>query len=140
MTSTEIRALVQRIYDDVYIPQRADRVDDYYSNDCELTDSAIPDLCLGTEVIKQLIETYRSAMSDMEYEVIDMIVEDDRVAFEFRASGRHTGDGLGIPATNRRIETKGMVMATVRDGKIACVRQYWDRLSMYQQLGQVPPL
>ena len=128
-------AFVQRIYDEVYTAQRADLVDDFYSATCDLADPSLPGACVGTDMIKMLIQVYADALSELRYEVVDIIVDGDRVAFEFRADAVHTGTFQGVAATNKPIHVAGMVMATITDGKVSQVHQYWDQLSLYTQLG-----
>jgi predicted ester cyclase len=52
--------------------------------------------------------------------------------------GVHAGELLGIPATNTEVETEGIAIHRVRDGKIA---EYWsvtDVARVLQQVGALP--
>ena len=52
--------------------------------------------------------------------------------------GVHAGELLGIPATNKELETEGIAIHRVRDGQII---EYWsvtDVAHVLQQLGVVP--
>jgi predicted ester cyclase len=46
----------------------------------------------------------------------------------------HTGDQLGIPATNKRVKVTGISIAQIEDGKIVRGWDNWDQLAMQQQL------
>jgi predicted ester cyclase len=53
-------------------------------------------------------------------------------------SGTHTGDFMGIPATNKSFEVECMDMIRIEDGKCA---EHWgvtDMMSLMQQIGAVP--
>ena len=50
----------------------------------------------------------------------------------------HTGDGLGMPPTNKKLETTGISIVRVVDGKLAAGWQNWDMLGLLQQI-QVQP-
>ena len=50
----------------------------------------------------------------------------------------HAGELLGIPATNKEVETEGIAIHRVRDGKIV---EYWavsDIARVLQQVGALP--
>jgi predicted ester cyclase len=50
----------------------------------------------------------------------------------------HAGELLGIPATGNEVETEGLAVHRVRDGKIA---EYWavtDVARVLQQVGALP--
>ena len=52
--------------------------------------------------------------------------------------GVHAGELLGIPATNKEVETEGIAIHRVRDGKIV---EYWsvsDVARVLQQVGVLP--
>ena len=51
--------------------------------------------------------------------------------------GRHVGQALGGPPTNRPIEFVGVSMTRVRDGQIVEGWNVFDFLGMYQQIGWV---
>jgi predicted ester cyclase len=50
---------------------------------------------------------------------------------------RHAGDALGGPPTNRPVQFEGVTIARVKDGKFVEGWNFFDLLSMYQQLGWV---
>jgi predicted ester cyclase len=50
----------------------------------------------------------------------------------------HAGELLGIPPTNREVETDGIAIHRIRDGKIV---EYWsvvDVARVLQQVGALP--
>jgi predicted ester cyclase len=46
----------------------------------------------------------------------------------------HTGDGLGLPPTNKRVKITGITIAQIERGKIVRGWDNWDQLAMRQQL------
>ena len=75
---------------------------------------------------------------------IDVILEqDDTIATEYTSVATNTGplvmpDGTVLPPTGKQIETKGMEVAQLRDGKIAVHHMYWDNMAVARQLGLLP--
>jgi predicted ester cyclase len=63
------------------------------------------------------------------------VAEDDLVVSHIVGRGVHEGELLGIPATNRQVETDGIAIHRIRDGKIV---EYWavvDTARVLQQVG-----
>ena len=53
-------------------------------------------------------------------------------------TGKHTGAFFGIPATGKDVNVEGATLVKMRDGKIAEEQDFFDNLSLMQQLGQIP--
>lgn len=74
----------------------------------------------------------------------DVIIEQgDTIATEFTWAGTNTGplvlpDGTKLPPTGKRVQTKGMELVRVRNGKIATHHEYWDNMALAGQLGLLP--
>ena len=75
---------------------------------------------------------------------VDVILEQgDTVASEFTWVATNMGalvlpDGTELAPTGKRVETKGMELARVRDGKLAVHHSYWDNMALAGQLGLLP--
>lgn len=72
-----------------------------------------------------------------------IIEQGDTIASEFTWAATNTGplvqpDGTELPLTGKRIETKGMELVQVREGKVAVHRGYWDTMALAGQLGLLP--
>ena len=52
-----------------------------------------------------------------------------------RVTATHTGDGLGVPATNKPVEFWGFTLARVVDGQLVEGWNSFDFLGMYEQIG-----
>lgn len=93
----------------------------------------------GPEDVKKFVTEYRSAFSDVENTVEDMIGEGDRVVTRWKLQATHTGDFRGIPATGKRITMTGMgIFRFSEDGKVVESWDSMDQLGMLQQLGVIP--
>jgi predicted ester cyclase len=46
----------------------------------------------------------------------------------------HTGDHLGTPATNKKVQVTGITIAQIQNGKIIRGWDNWDQLALMQQL------
>jgi steroid delta-isomerase-like uncharacterized protein len=86
---------------------------------------------------KKLCQAFFSAFPDLHLTLNDLVAEGDKVAF-WTANCTHKGEFMGIPATGKRIEFKGIDVYRIADGKIAEVWASGDYLGMMQQLGAIP--
>lgn len=78
--------------------------------------------------------------SDFHHEIGEQIAEGEYVVTRIVGHGRHTGDFLGIPATNKDVTMEGIAIHRVVDGKIV---EHWgqvDGIGMLMQMGALPPM
>jgi predicted ester cyclase len=92
----------------------------------------------GPAGFKPFYRTFCGAFEDLRVEVVQTVVEGDRVAALCHVTGRHTGDALGGKATGRSIDFWGNTLGRVEDGRIVEGWNTFDFLTMYQQIGWVP--
>jgi steroid delta-isomerase-like uncharacterized protein len=83
--------------------------------------------------------TIIEALSESTMSIEDTIMTDEKMLFRWRSEGTHTGDLLGVPATNARISIRGVTIIHVTHGRVKEMWDYVDLLGVMQQLGVVPP-
>ena len=97
----------------------------------------------GVPGLRQFVSEFRAGMPDVHYVVDrltadDLVGEGDRVVQRLLATGTHTGNLFGIPATGRRISWTEIHIGRYEGGKLA---EHWgnvDVLGIFQQMGVVP--
>jgi predicted ester cyclase len=112
-------------------------LDDYIAEDFVAHNPPLPGVSLDREGMKEAAEIFRVATPGR-HEIKMQVAEGDLVVSHIVGRGVHAGEFLGIPATNREIETDGIAIHRVRDGKIV---EYWavvDVARVLQQLGVAP--
>lgn len=77
----------------------------------------------------------RHAMPDMRVTVNQILAEGDLVSVYWTASGTNTQEGLGFPATGKKIKIDGMTLFRIKAGKISEEWSVWDMLSVMRQAG-----
>ena len=92
-----------------------------------------------TELITE-IDRRDDAFSDFEIDVMPLDVGGDFAGAEWRVTMTHTGklvvrDGAVIDPTGLRVHLNGVTIAEFRDDRICSLRQYWDELTVFEQLG-----
>jgi steroid delta-isomerase-like uncharacterized protein len=63
------------------------------------------------------------AFPDLKLEVEDTAADADHVVVRWRVRANHKGNGLGIPATGRPVDFRGITWLTFKDGLIV---EGWD--------------
>jgi ketosteroid isomerase-like protein len=80
------------------------------------------------------------AFSDIELEVTPLDVAGEYACAEWRVAMTHSGaleikDAAVVEPTGLRITVNGATIAEFRGDRICSLRQYWDELSVFEQLG-----
>ncbi|MDH6517067.1 steroid delta-isomerase-like uncharacterized protein [Streptomyces sp. SAI-208] len=79
-------------------------------------------------------EGWRKAFT-FTFRVDDQIAQDDRVCTRWTWAGKHTGEFLGIPATEQNVTMTGTTWHRFRDGRICEGWWQYDRAGLMEQLG-----
>lgn len=95
----------------------------------------------GPEAFINLYRTFVAAFPDLKFNVQQVVVGDDMAAVRGIQTGTHKGNFLGmVPATGKKVEWTGTAIFRFNDqGRIVERWQDLDNLSLFQQLGVVPP-
>src|SRR5882724_5051348 len=138
-TAKANKALVRRWFEEVWNKGRAEAIDEMFAADGiahGLSDDAENPL-RGPADFKPFHETFRGAFPNIEVIVEDMIAEGDKVAARCSVRGKHTGDHLGVAASNAPVEFTGITIVRVKDGKIIEAWNNFDFLKMNKQIGAI---
>ncbi len=79
------------------------------------------------------------ALPDLRVAVHQAVAEGDMVAVYWTATGTNTGEGMGFPATGKRITIPGMTLFRFKDGKISEEWSVFNMASAMQQAGLCSP-
>ncbi|MGH8030436.1 MAG: ester cyclase [Arenimonas sp.] len=86
--------------------------------------------------IDNLISPFVRGIPDLEWTLrSEPIAAGDGIAYEWTLTGTNTGTFMGIPASNQKINLKGMSFVRVKDGKIIYKADYYDAATLNKQLG-----
>jgi predicted ester cyclase len=111
-------------------------IDEYIAEDFVAHNPPFPGVTLDRDGMKQASEISRVATPGR-HEITMQVAEGDLVVSQILGRGVHKGDLLGIPATNKDVETTGIAIHRLRDGKII---EYWSVVDIAQVLQQVGAL
>ncbi len=135
MTDT-LERLARRWFQEVWNEGRTSTIDELMGADARM--HGLGEDLVGPAAYKQFHAAYRGAFPDLHIEIEDVLADDDRVLIRWTATGTHTGDTLGPPATHRPARFGGMSLARVQNGQIVEGWNAFDEMGMSRQLGLVP--
>lgn len=94
-----------------------------------------PGQVAGPKGYRALFTELRSAFPDMKAEPIELVADDDAIAFAYTLTGTHQGPFMGIPATGKKVKIRGLQISKFSNGKMV---ERWgssDQLGILQQIG-----
>ncbi len=95
----------------------------------------------GPKGFKPFFRRFRQAFPDIHIAVEDAMVKGEKVATRCYVTGTHSGDGLGIAPTGKRIEFTGMCITQIEEGpRVVHAWNNFDFLRLYQQIGLLPEI
>jgi predicted ester cyclase len=138
MNTDKSRQVVTRYFEQVWNLGELDALDELMTTDYVNHSPSTPDPRPGPEGLKPIVRAMREGIPDLHYQILDMVVAQDKVAVYLRVTGTHDGVLFGMAPTGRRIDVRQMQIEYLRDGRIC---QHWrvtDELALMRQLGVVP--
>ena len=91
-------------------------------------------------MIKQYPAMLHSWFTEFRFNIETCVVSGEWVSLTDVVTAVHTGEFLGIPATGRKIEVRGMGMFRVVKGQIREIHTHFDAGAAMRQLGGAAPL
>ncbi len=93
----------------------------------------------GRAAIADWIAANLAAIPDLSIETHGVVLDGDRLVWEWRYRGAYTGRYPGLPAgRGQPIELRGASVMELRDGLIARETLYYDNGDFLRQVGAVP--
>jgi steroid delta-isomerase-like uncharacterized protein len=134
------KAIVRRLYEDVWNDRKLNLIDKLFAPSHALDEPTTSGSQMGPAAYKEQVNRFVAAFPDLHLEIDDLIGEKDKVVLSWVISGTHTGDFMGIPATNKKVSFEGITIIQIAGGKILDSSVRWDALGLMRQLGAVPSL
>jgi steroid delta-isomerase-like uncharacterized protein len=115
--SKENFAVARRWFEEVWNQRRDQTIDELLTpySVCRTDDGPIT----GREEFRARMHVpLLSAFPDLRVEVEGVTGQGDDVVVRWSAAGTHSGDGLGFPASGKKVVLRGITWVRVRDGKL----------------------
>lgn len=129
-------AIVRRLTEEGFVGGKVDVVDDTVAEHC-LDHDPMPGQPQGREGQRVTCQMVVDGLSDRSIKE-DYLAVGDKVVENWVFTGTHTGDFLGIPATGKQIQVRGLEIWRLENGKIAERWGVVDAAGVLEQLGLLP--
>jgi predicted ester cyclase len=138
MSSDRNKDLVRRYMQAIDDNQTSDWsvIDEFVAEDFVAHNPPAPGVSLDRDGMKAAAEIFRLATPGR-HEITMQVAEADLVGSHITGRGIHAGELFGIPATNAAVQTEGIAIHRIRDGKIV---EYWSVTDVARVLQQVGAL
>jgi steroid delta-isomerase-like uncharacterized protein len=130
--------LIQAFYDEMLGKGNLDKVDEFVTDDVVDHEQGMPGQPEGKDGVVFFVNAMRGAFSDIKATIGPSVESGDMASAEVTITGKHTGEFMGVPATDKSFEIEAMDIIRIEDGKCA---EHWgvtDNMALMQQIGAVP--
>lgn len=132
-------AALKRFYDEVMGKGNLKAIDELVADDFVEHYAPDPRIPANKAGLHQMMGMFRTAFPDLQITIEDLIAKGDKVWVYTTTRGTNKGEFMGMPATGKKIEVKGIDILRFVNGKAV---EHWglnDDYSMMVQLGVIPP-
>ena len=130
------KILVRRFFDEYLSTGDLDHVDELVSYDLKQHGVNMSD---GIEGLKAYMAPWYAAFPDLRFDILDMIAQGDLVGVRVRVGGTNSGEFMGRPPSNRKVEFIELDLFELEGEKIVAHWGVADTYAMHRQLGIAPP-
>lgn len=129
------RALAVRWFEEVWNERRDETIDDLIAEGGVAHLEGMPPA--GKEELKAARSSILDAVSDLRVTVEDTLAYGNDVVVRWRLRGTHDGPGLGLPASGKEVDARGMTWLRFEDGQIVEGWDAWNQGAFVASLAPV---
>jgi predicted ester cyclase len=112
----ELKARARRVWEEIFPSGNVDRLAEVIAED-SIDHGARPGELQGLVGVQQTMRWLGRVFSDQRWEIRQVIGEGEMVVVHCTLHARHTGDLMGIPATNREVSMDYVHILRFRNGQ-----------------------
>ena len=134
------RALARRWFEEVWNQGLEATIDELCAPDAVIHGLGEEGKVLvGPQHFRRFYNQFKRGLPDIRVTVDDVIAAGDQTAVRVTCRATHAGDGLGVPATGRKVECTGIVWIRWRDGRVAEAWNEFDAAGLTAQIAGPGP-
>jgi steroid delta-isomerase-like uncharacterized protein len=116
------------------------KVASFMADDVVYEDLAVGQVHEGKAAVGAFVQRTYVFSKDVRFVSVSEQGSGDSYAFEWEMIGTNTGEGAGLPATNKPFHIRGVSVGVLdSSGKIKHNRDYWNMADYLMQVGILPP-
>ncbi len=132
-------AIVRRWFEEVWNHGREASIDELFSADRAAYGLGDTEQDVrGPSEFKPFVANLRGVLPHTHIHLDDIFAEGDRVAVRVTLKGTHTGHGLGVSPSGRKVSIQGIIIVRLADGRIKEKWNSYDQLGLLRQIGALP--
>jgi steroid delta-isomerase-like uncharacterized protein len=133
--SEENKTLARRWFEEVWNRGSESAIEEMYHPDGRSIGFPESDSIInGPKEFADVCRKFRDIFPDIHVTVDDLVTEGDKVAVLWTAGMTHLGDGLGFPASSKKVSLHGSTFLRCREGQIIEGRNQLDFTKLRLQL------
>lgn len=123
----------RRWFEEVWNQRQMEKIDEFLcSESFAETEGGI---LRGAEQFKtQMYKPFLAAFPDLHVTIDGVVAQAEEVVVRWRATGTHSGDGLGMPPTGKGLAIRGMTWHRYAEGKLLEAWDCWNQEALFSQL------
>jgi steroid delta-isomerase-like uncharacterized protein len=133
------KAVAKRFFEEVWSQGNVAVIDELVAENA-VNHGNPPEIPNNREGFKMFAGMYLNAFPDMAMTIDDVIAEGEKVVVRWTAVGKHKGELMGIPATDKDVTVTGISIDRFAGGKIVESWGEFDLAGMLMQMGVAPPM
>jgi len=130
------KKIIQNLYEDILNNRKYDLLDSVISPDYIGIGNGDQK---GVTSFLETVQAVINAFPDIQWHIIDLMAEGDKVVVRWTWTGTNTGNFRGIPASNNKVTDSAIVIYQLAAGKVINAWLQGDRLGVLMQIGVIPP-
>ena len=127
--------IVRQVADAIWRQRAADAFEQWHMPDFR-NRTAPPGMDGSLAAFERSQRSFLDAFGDAQLDILEQVVEGDRVASRIRMRATHDGRFMGVPPTGKRVEVSGMRMDRIEGGRIA---EHWAVIDLFGLMRQIAP-
>ena len=131
------KSMYSEVWDEIINSGNLDQINETNFTD-DITLVMSPENIVGIDGFKDYYSNFVTGFSDVEFTIVDLFGQDDKLVKHWSFKGTHSGDFFGIPATGKSVDLEGTTLVVMKDGKIAQEQDFMDNVVFMSQLGIDP--
>jgi steroid delta-isomerase-like uncharacterized protein len=136
MKNDNIR-LVQRLFEEQASQDDISLYDQLFAIDVIVYGPASGQVIKGLSALKKVDKGYHKAYPGAKFELESIFESDNHVIVRWNCRGSYKEGFKGIFPKKNEFSIHGMSQYSIYRGKIQEVRQFWDRLGILEQIGEI---
>jgi predicted ester cyclase len=141
MPAEELKDTLREVLESAYNAGDLEAMGRLYAPDVVYHRPPMPDI-EGCRALMQYVAELRCAFSSVHLTLEEIVVEGEMHATRWTFRGMHTGrsPSMPVPPTGREVTMSGCSVSRSAEGRITEEWSHADWLSLFRQLGVIPPM